>query len=414
MNALEPAAAPAVASRRGPLHGLLVLDITRVVAGPYCSMILADLGARVIKIEHPKDPDYVRDFPPFVGEGDERFSAFFAQYNRHKEGITLNLKHEDGRALLKKLVARADVLVENFRPGTMERFGVGYETLRAENPKLVYAAISGFGQTGPNALKPGFDNSGQATGGLWSMNGFPDRPPVRVGTIVGDVSATLFATIGVLAAIREAERTGQGQMVDVSQQDSVLALTENAVVKYTVDGEIAGPLGNDHPFVRPYGQFPCKDGHVFFGGYNDKLWALSCKKFGTPELITDTEIDTMAKRFDSGVYERRIKPVVEAWFRDRSKQELEAIAGDDVPLCAVKNIKEVVDDPHIAARNMIVDADYPGGKVGMFGTPIKLSGTPADARGHAPRLGQHNAEVYADLLGIDSDELQRLKVLGAV
>ncbi|KAF1716034.1 CoA transferase [Pseudoxanthomonas yeongjuensis] len=414
MKILESAGAPAAAPRRGPLHGLVVLDITRVVAGPYCSMILADLGARVIKIEHPEDPDYVRDFPPFVGEGDERFSAFFAQYNRHKEGITLNLKHEDGRALLKRLAARADVLVENFRPGTMQRFGVGYETLRAENPKLVYAAISGFGQTGPNALRPGFDNSGQATGGLWSMNGFPDRPPVRVGTIVGDVSATLFATIGVLAAIREVERTGQGQMVDVSQQDSVLALTENAVVKYTVDGEIAGPLGNDHPFVRPYGQFPCKDGHVFFGGYNDKLWGLSCRKFGTPELIVDPEIDTMAKRFDPEVYARRIKPVVEAWFQERSKAELEALAGDDIPLCAVKNIKEVVEDPHIAARDMIVDVDYPQGRVGMFGTPIKLSGTPADARGTAPRLGQHNAEVYADLLGIDSDELQRLKTSGAV
>ena len=402
------------ASRRGPLHGLVVLDITRVVAGPYCSMILADLGARVIKVEHPEDPDYVRDFPPFVGQGDQRFSAFFAQYNRNKEGITHNLKSEEGRTLLKQLAARADVLVENFRPGTMQRFGVGYDTLRAENPKLVYAAISGFGQTGPNALKPGFDNSGQATGGLWSMNGYPDRTPVRVGTIIGDVSATLFAAIGVLAAVREAERTGQGQLVDVSQQDAVLALTENAVVKYTVEGQVAGPLGNEHPFVRPYGQFPCKDGHVFFGGYNDKLWALSCRKFGTPELIDDPEIDTMAKRFDAGVYERRVKPVVEDWFKDRTKRELEDLAGDDVPLCAVKNIKEVVEDPHIAARDMIVDVQYPEGKVGMFGTPIQLSATPADAAGHAPRLGQHNARVYADLLGIDADELQRLKSVGAV
>ena len=414
MTTIESGGEPVDAPRRGPLHGLVVLDITRVVAGPYCSMILADLGARVIKVEHPDDPDYVRDFPPFIGKGDERFSAFFAQYNRHKEGITLNLKHDEGRALLKKLVAHADVLVENFRPGTMQRFGVGYDTLRAENPKLVYAAISGFGQTGPNALKPGFDNSGQATGGLWSMNGFPDRPPVRVGTIVGDVSATLFATIGVLAAIREAERTGQGQMVDVSQQDSVLALTENAVVKYTVDGEIAGPLGNDHPFVRPYGQFPCKDGHVFFGGYNDKLWALSCKKFGAPELVADPEIDTMAKRFNPEVYERRVKPVVETWFRNRNKRDLEDIAGDDIPLCAVKNIKEVVEDPHIAARDMIVDVEYPQGKVGMFGTPIKLSRTQASACGQAPRLGQHNGQVYADLLGMDAAELQRLKSLGVV
>jgi CoA:oxalate CoA-transferase len=414
MSAVAESGVPAAANRRGPLHGLVVLDITRVVAGPYCSMILADLGARVIKIEHPEDPDYVRDFPPFIGEPDSRFSAFFAQYNRNKEGITLNLKHEAGRDLLKRLAARADVLVENFRPGTMQRFGVGYETLRSANPKLVYAAISGFGQTGPNALKPGFDNSGQATGGLWSMNGFPDRAPVRVGTIIGDVSATLFATIGVLAAVREAERTGVGQMVDVSQQDAVLALTENAVVKYTVDGEVAAPLGNEHPFVRPYGQFPCKDGQVFFGGYNDKLWALSCRKFGTPELIADPEIDSMAKRFDAGVYARRVKPVVESWFRDRTKRELEELAGHDIPLCAVKNIREVVEDPHIAARDMIVEVEYPQGKVGMFGTPIKLSATQAHPRGLAPRLGQHNAEVYADLLGIDADELQRLKSLGAV
>ncbi|MBB3344968.1 CoA transferase [Luteimonas sp. RC10] len=406
--------ASAPQARRGPLAGLLVLDITRVVAGPYCAMILADLGARVIKIEHPEDPDYVREFPPLVGQGDARFSAFFAQYNRHKEGITLNLKHEAGRALLKQLATRADVLVENFRPGTMARFGVGYEVLRELNPRLVYAAISGFGQTGPNARKPGFDNSGQATGGLWSMNGFADRPPVRVGTIIGDVSATLFATIGVLAAVREAERSGQGQLVDVSQQDSVLALTENAVVKYTVDGEIAAPLGNDHPFVRPYGQFPCRDGHVFFGGYNDKLWALSCRTFGTPELIDDPEIDTMAKRFDPQVYAHRVKPVVEGWFRDRDKAELEAMAGDDIPLCAVKNIREVVEDPHIAARDMVVNVEYPEGRVGMFGTPIKLSRTQAEVRGRAPRLGEHNAGVYADLLGIDAEELQRLKSLGAV
>ena len=404
----------ATGDRTGPLRDLVVLDITRVVAGPYCSMILADLGARVIKIEHPEDPDYVRGFPPLLGEGDETFSAFFAQYNRHKQGITLNLKHEEGRALLRRLVREADVLVENFRPGTMQRFGVGYEALREENPKLVYAAISGFGQTGPNALRPGFDNSGQATGGLWSMNGYPDREPVRVGTIIGDVSATLFAGIGILAAVREAERTGQGQMVDVSQQDSVLALTENAVVKYTVDGEVARPLGNDHPFVRPYGQFPCKDGQVFFGGYNEKLWALSCRKFGTPEVLSDPEIDSMAKRFDLEVYQRRVKPIVEGWFRDLTKRELEALAGDDIPLCAVKDIGEVVEDPHIAARGMIVEVDYPEGRAGLFGTPIKLSRTPAQAHGLAPRLGEHNRQVYADLLGLDEAELARLKAGGAI
>src|SRR5690625_4097248 len=218
------------ATSRGPLAGVVVLDITRVVAGPFCSMILADLGATVIKVERPSEPDYPRDFPPFLESDDgDRFSAFFAQYNRNKLGLTLDLGADEGKDLLKRLVERADVLVENFRPGTMDRLGLGPETLRTVNPKLVYTAVSGFGQTGPNRRRPAFDNSAQAAGGLWSMNGYADRPPVRVGTIIGDLSATMYAVIGTLAALRHAERTGQGQLVDVAQQDSVLSLTENAV-----------------------------------------------------------------------------------------------------------------------------------------------------------------------------------------
>ena len=253
--------------RAGPLKGLTVLDITRVVAGPYCSMLLADLGATVIKVEHPGDPDYARTFPPFVGaEGDAQLSAFFTQYNRSKLGITLNFKSDDGKALLKKLVRNTDILVENFRPGTMDKLGLGYDVLQQINPRLIYTAISGFGRTGPNSSKPAYDNTGQAAGGLWSMNGYPDLPPVRVGTIIGDLAASFYAAIGTLAALREAEKTGRGQVVDVSQQDSVLTLTEHAVVRYTTKKEVASPLGNDHPFVRPYGQFRCKDGYVFFGG----------------------------------------------------------------------------------------------------------------------------------------------------
>ena len=236
-------------NRQGPLRGVTVLDITRVVAGPYCAMMLGDLGATVIKIEHPDEPDYARDFPPFVGEGEGRFSGFFAQFNRNKLGVTLNLKAPEGQELLRELVRRADVVVENFRPGTMDKLGVGYETLREENPALVYTAISGFGQYGPSSRKPAYDNSGQATGGLWSINGYPDRPPARVGTIIGDLSASLYAAFGTVAALREAERTGTGQLVDVSQQDAVLSLTENAVVSYTVDREDPRAAGQ-RPSVR--------------------------------------------------------------------------------------------------------------------------------------------------------------------
>ncbi|KAA9152779.1 CoA transferase [Amycolatopsis acidicola] len=399
----------------GALRGIVVLDITRVVAGPFCSMLLADLGATVIKIENPKDPDYARDFPPKLTAGEEEFSGFFAQFNRNKFGLTLDLSTEDGKELLKKLVRKADVLVENFRPGTMDKLGVGYDVLRAENPRLVYTAISGYGQTGPYRRRPAYDNSAQATGGLWSMNGFADRPPARVGTIIGDLSATLYAVIGTLAALRHAEKTGEGQLVDVSQQDSVLSLTENAVVSYTVDGKVPGPLGNEHPFVKPYELYPCKDGYVFFGGYTDKFWRLSCHLFGQPELAEDPEIDTMAKRFESEVYERRVRPVLHKWFEDKTKSELEEIVGDAVPLSAVKNIGEVVEDPQIAARDMVVDVEYPDfGELRMFGSPIKLGSTPTQPRGLAPKVGEHADTILRALADLDERGIAELREKGAI
>ncbi len=403
-----------IEARSGPLKGVTVLDITRVVAGPYCSMLLADLGATVIKVEHPGDPDYARTFPPFVGEEDEQLSAFFTQYNRNKLGITLNFKSDDGKDLLKKLVRKADILVENFRPGTMDKLGLGYDVLQKINPRLIYTAISGFGRTGPNSSKPAYDNTGQAAGGLWSMNGYPDLPPVRVGTIIGDLAASFYAAIGTLAALRQAEKTGLGQVVDVSQQDSVLTLTEHAVVRYTTKQEVASPLGNDHPFVRPYGQFRCKDGYVFFGGYTDKFWAITCDLFGEPDKAKDPAIDTMEKRFDPKVADTVVKPLLERWFGNYTKAELEEMAGDKVPLSAIKNIAEVVEDPHIAARNMIVNVPIAGKLVGMFGQPIKLSGQPDIAFEKAPAPGEHNEQVLARLAGVTPEEYERLKTAGAI
>ena len=398
--------------RQGPLRGVTVLDITRVVAGPYCAMLLGDLGATVIKIEHPAEPDYARDFPPFFGEDEDRFSAFFAQYNRNKLGITLDLKAPDGQDLLRELVRRSDVLVENFRAGTMDKLGLGYEELREENPALVYTAISGFGQYGPSSRKPAYDNSGQATGGLWSINGYPDQPPVRVGTIIGDFSASLYAAIGTLAALREADRTGLGQVDDISQQDSVLSLTENAVVRYTVAREVAGPLGNDHPFVRPYGQFACADGYIFFGGYTDKFWAVTCALFGEPETARDPRIDTMEKRFEPEAYETIVKPLLERWFMRHTKAELEEMAGDKVPLSAIKTIDEVVADPHIAAREMIVDVPIGDQAVRMLGMPIRLSNAEAQPHSAAPALGEHNDSVFRELLGMADSDIAALNARG--
>ena len=402
------------ARRPGPLSGVTVLDVTRVVAGPFCSMLMADLGATVIKVEHPDEPDYARTFPPFVSEEEAQHSAFFAQFNRNKLAVTINMKSPEGKELLRTLVAKADILVENFRPGTMEKLGLGYEVLREINPKLVYTAISGFGRTGPNSSRPAYDNTGQAAGGLWSMNGYADRPPVRVGTIIGDLAASLYAAIGTVAALREAERTGKGQVVDVSQQDSVLTLTENAVVRYTTEKDVAAPLGNDHPFVRPYGQFPCKDGYVFFGGYTDKFWAITCAMFGEPDKASDPAIDTMEKRFDPVIAETKVKPLLERWFSAYSKAELEEMAGDKVPLSAIKTIAEVVEDPHIAARRMILDVPIAGKLVGMFGLPIKLSGQAEAPADKAPAPGEHNALVFETLAGIDAADLQRLKTAGAI
>jgi CoA:oxalate CoA-transferase len=401
----------------GALAGIVVVDVTRVVAGPYCSMVLADLGATVIKIEHPDDPDYTRTFPPQLDSDDGRsMSGFYAQFNRNKLGLTANLRHPGGVALLERLVERADVLVENFRPGTMDRLGLGYERLRELNPRLVYAAVSGYGQYGPYRGKPAYDNSAQATGGLWSINGPAGGPPLRVGTIIGDLSASLYGVIGILAALRHAEATGEGQLVDISQQDSVLSLTENAVVSYTTEGKVAGPLGNAHPFVRPYDAFPCADGFVFFGGYTDKFWRISCELFGAPGDWDDhPELHAMSARFDPEIYRSRVLPMVEGWFADRTKAELERIAGDAVPLSAIKDIAEVVADPQIAARDMVVETSYPGfGELRTFGSPVKLDRTPPRTRGAAPELGAHTDAVLAALLGYGPEQVEALRADGTI
>ncbi len=399
----------------GALTGVVVLDLSRVLAGPYAAQMLADLGATVIKIENPRDPDVARSFPPYLTDGDEEFSAYYAQYNRGKLGVGLDLASPDGVAVLKDLVRSADVLVENFRPGTMAKLGVGYDVLHEVNPRLVYTAISGYGQTGSRSRRPAFDNTAQAAGGLWSMTGYPGQPPVRVGATIGDLSASLFAVIGTLAALRHAESTGEGQLVDVAQVDSIVALTETAVVDYTVGGRVAVPAGNEHAWVRPYELFDCADGQVFFGAYTDKLWRASCVLFGTPEVADDPEIDTMRKRFDPDVYARKVKPVVAGWLAGRTKAELEEIAGDVIPLTAVKTIGDVVDDPGTAERDMIVEADYgPLGVLRMFGQPIKLSETPATPARTANRFAEHADRVLTAFAGYDAARIAQLRESGVL
>lgn len=398
---------------KGALKDVIVLDLTRVVAGPYCAMLLADMGATVIKIEHPRDPDLTRAFPPALGGSEDAISGFFAQYNRNKMAISLDLKAAAGRELFLEMVAKAHIVLENFRPGTMEKLELGYDVLKAINPAIVMTSISGFGQSGPNSPRPAFDSSAQASGGLWSMNGTVEEP-MRVGTVLGDLSAALYGAIGTLGALREAERGGQGQHVDISQQDSIISLTENALVNYTATGKVAVPEGNGHPFVKPYGRFACKDGYVFFGAYTDKFWREACLVFGDEALISDPEIDTMAKRFDHEVYQRRVHPVVERWCAAYTKAELEEMTGSRFPLSPIKTIDEVVEDPHVRERNMVIPVDYRGARFEVFGNPVKMSGGTNEQGARAPMVGESNQAVYQGWLGRSEQELEALRRDGVV
>jgi crotonobetainyl-CoA:carnitine CoA-transferase CaiB-like acyl-CoA transferase len=402
-------------TRAGALAGVVVLDLSRVLAGPYAGQMFADFGATVIKVENPRDPDVTRGFPPYLRAGDAEFSAYFAQYNRGKLAITLDFATEGGKQALLDLVAHADIVLENFRPGTMEKLGLGYDVLAAVNPRVVYTAISGYGQTGSRSKRPAFDSTAQAAGGVWAMNGEPGGTPQRVGITLGDLAATLFATTGTMLALRHAERTGEGQLVDVAQVDSVIALTETAVVDYTVDGKVAAPTGNAHAWVRPYELFPCADGHVFFGAYTDKLWRAACVVFGEAELAEDPEIDTMRKRFDEEVYARRVRPIVVRWLAQYSGEELERMASDLLPITLVRTIDQVVDDPGTAERDMIVSVDQPGfGPVRVFGQPVKLGATPAESTRPAPAIGAHTDAVLSGVAGYSAERIAELRAVGAI
>lgn len=396
-----------------PLEGVTILDLTRVVAGPYATMILSDLGARVIKIENPGDPDYTRDFLPYMESGGKKMSASFLQYNRNKEAITLNLKKEEAREIFREMVKKADIVFENYRAGVMDKLGLGYDALKKVNPRIVYTAISGFGQSGPYSNWPAYDNSGQALSGLWSMNGMPGHP-TRIGTIIGDEAATFFSTIGTLAAYIHAQQTGEGQMVDVAQLDSSLALTEYAVVNYTVGGQVQQPLGNDHNLCRPYGMFPSKDGYVFFGGYTDRFWKTVCEYFGEPELLNDPEINTMPKRFNLETYNRKVLPKINDWFSRYTSQELQDALAEKVPLTAIHSMDEVLKDPQLNYRNMFIEGRYGDACSKVFGTPIKLSATPCEPSATAPEVGEHNEKIFGEFFGYDAEKLHELKEQGVI
>ncbi|MDH5200550.1 MAG: CoA transferase [Candidatus Bathyarchaeota archaeon] len=391
------------------LLGVRVLDLSRVLAGPYCTMLLADMGADVIKLEIPGRGDDSREFPPFK-EGE---SLYYVNLNRGKRSITLNLKHPEGKQILLELVRHCDVLVENFRPGTMERLGLGYETLIGMNPRLVYASISGFGQTGPYRSRPGYDIIGQAMGGLMSITGWPDSPPTRAGTAIGDILSALFCCIGILAALQVRERTGRGQMVDVALVDSVFASLENIPQKVYVDGEVPARIGNRYEFVYPYDSFEASDGWVIIGIANDAIWGRFVEATGLKELALDERFTTNPKRVEN---HGTLKPLIQGWVSTRKVGEVVSFLTErGVPACPIYDLKEASDDPQMAERGMTIELDQPGlGRVRLLGSPVKMSDTRPLPRGPAPTLGGDNISVFGELLGASVEEVARLRKEGVL
>lgn len=396
--------------KKGALSGITVIDLTRVLAGPYCSMFLADMGANVIKVEVPNKGDDTRAYvPSYSGE-----SAYFVNLNRNKRSITLNLKSEKGKTILKEMVKKADILLENFRPGTMEKLNLGYDVLKKINPGLIYGCISGFGHYGPYKNRPGYDIIAQAMGGMMSTTGWPDSGPTRSGTAIGDVLAGLSLAIGVLSAYINKVKTGEGQKVDVALVDSVVSSLEIINQIYLAEGRIPERIGNRYEAVYPYDSFAAKDGEIVIGAGNDKLFGLLANLMKRPELINDERFSSNPLRVKNHAL---LKPIIEEWLSEITMEEaVEMMLNVGIPAAPIYTIDKVVTDPHIAdAREMFVDIEHPlAGKIKICGNQIKLSNTPVSFERPAPLLGQHTQEILKEMLNIGEDEYNAFKKEGVV
>ena len=397
-------------TRRGSLDGVTVVDLTRVLSGPYCTMLLADMGARVIKIEQPNRGDDTRAWgPPFIGTE----AAYFLSINRNKESFTLNVKDARARALLGRLLDRADVLVENFRPGTMKRLGLDYEAVAARSPRLVYCSISGFGQHGPRRDEPGYDAVVQAEGGLMSITGDADGPPFRLGVAVSDIVTGMFAAQGILGALFAREQTGRGQYVDVAMLDSTAALLTYQAANYFATGTAPGRLGNRHPTIVPYETFAAADSELVLAVGNDDLWRRFCRVAELGALATDPRFATNADRV---AHYAELKPLLDDRLRMRPRAEwIAALTADGVPCGSVRNVEQVLQDPQLQDREMIAAVEHPSvGSVRVLGTPVKLSDTPATIRTAPPALGQHTDAILRTELGVNDAEIESLRATGVI
>jgi crotonobetainyl-CoA:carnitine CoA-transferase CaiB-like acyl-CoA transferase len=392
-----------------PLAGTTVIDFSRVLSGPYCTMLLADMGARVIKIEQPGRGDDTRAWgPPFVnGE-----SAYFLSVNRNKESVTLDLKHAAAAGIVQRLLDRADVVIENFRPGTMERLGFGYEAISARRPRVVYCSISGFGQNGPRRDEAGYDAVVQAEGGLMSITGGSSGPPYRLGVAISDIATGMFAAQGILLALLARTKSGRGQRVDVGLLDSTVALLTYQASYYFATGRPAGRIGNQHPAIAPYDTFPAADGEFVLAIGNDQQWQRFCAAAGLDELQTDERFLTNASRVQ---YYGALRQILAPHLRATPRNEwIERLKRAGVPCGGVRDVGEVLKDPQIAAREMIAAVDHAAaGHLRVLGVPIKLSETPGSVRSAPPALGQHTAAVLHEI-GMGDEEIGGLRRAGAI
>ena len=376
----------------GPLKNLLVVDLTRVLVGPYCTMILSDLGARVIKIEAPEIGDDSRGFGPFIDD----YSAYFMSLNRGKESIALNLKNEDDKKIFEKILAKADILVENFKPGTLEKWGFGWNEVSKKYPKLIYASASGFGQTGPLKELPAYDMVVQGMGGLMSVTGHPNSEPTRVGTSIGDITAGLFTAIGINAALYDRQKTGKGTFIDVSMLDCQIAILENAIARYLSKNEIPEPMGSRHPSIAPFEAFKTKDSFLIIAAGNDKLFKSLCEVLEIPNIANDEMYKTNSLRSQNI---DKLKLIIEDKLQHKNTDDwIKVMENLKIPCGPIFNIKQAVENPQIKERNMIVKSFHK--KIGEFksaGNPIKMSTYKDEkTRGDIPDLDEHRDKILKE------------------
>ena len=376
----------------GPLKNLLVVDLTRVLVGPFCTMILSDLGARVIKIEAPETGDDSRKFGPFVKD----YSTYFMSLNRGKESIALNLKNEEDKKIFEKILSKADVLVENFKPGTLEKWGYGWKEVIKKYPKLIYASASGFGQTGPLKELPAYDMVVQGMGGLMSITGHPNSEPTRVGTSIGDITAGLFTAIGINAALYDRQKTGKGTFIDVSMLDCQIAILENSISRYLSKKEIPEPMGSRHPSIAPFEAFKTKDSYIIIAAGNDKLFAKLCDVLKIPDIANDKKFESNSLRCENmdllkNIFEEKLKfKNTDEWIAEMKKLK--------IPCGPIFNIKQAVENPQIKERNMIVKSYHKIiGEFNSAGNPIKMSNyKDNDTRGDIPDLDEHRDKIVKE------------------